>query len=296
MSDDTTSTNSSFGRLSWNFTKEFSSTLARCTTWFNHLGATLEVTVIIFFLAQFCRPKSHFRTPYFVIYTIGLASDAFPKCISMGYYFVSSLLFMYMGTPFQWFQANFNAMWNTVLAFNRFTAIVCYYQYSRIWTKTKTALVCGFLFFYPFLVDLYNPARLWCHITGNLCPASIRDTYEETSFTRLVLPTLDCAYALAATMFCLTAVICQSARSKHMDIRVQNIEKILLLQSLLSSICLIISAAFGWLAGINGLGENAQKGPESTRILNLQLALSCISNLFYAVYHYSSLILLFVLS
>ena len=187
-------------------------------------------------------------------------------------------------------------MWNTVLALNRFSAIVFYFQYKRLWNKRKTTLYCILLLFYPFVINLYKPALLLCNFLGNNCPHFLSNSYEITDFDKSYLPTFDFVCAITATLVCIIAVICQVLRKKGIKSKIERIEIILLTQSLLVSTCLVLSATFSLLASLNGIGGKASKNPETLRIMNLQMALSCISEIFYALYHYSALIVLFALS
>uniref|UniRef100_A0A914YFW2 Uncharacterized protein n=1 Tax=Panagrolaimus superbus TaxID=310955 RepID=A0A914YFW2_9BILA len=81
------------------------------------------------------------------------------------------------------------------------------------------------------------------------------------------------------------------------SLRKNHPEKVLLAQSILSSIFLLGSTLTSWLASVNGiLSTETKKTPEVDRALSLQLFFSAISQSFYASHHYLGLILLLIMS
>jgi hypothetical protein len=264
--NNTTMTPTTFGQLNWNISQAVSNTFSDITNYFNMSGVLLEITVIIFFIVNFFIKKSTFRQPYFIIYTMGCIVDANPKLQTFinQYIFFGNKVYMLVVPTLNWYNANFITLCNLVLALNRFSAIVFPLHFSRIWTKRKTTIICILLALYPFIIHSFNPLLIYYTITRQSRSAYVQQTYFEYVFGFAS----DIAYAIIATAAGVTAALHMIFQNKMKN---KNVERVLLGQSLISSIFLVFSTIAAWLASVNRITSNDMTyGPELTRLFALQ--------------------------
>uniref|UniRef100_A0A914R7Y7 Serpentine receptor class gamma n=1 Tax=Panagrolaimus davidi TaxID=227884 RepID=A0A914R7Y7_9BILA len=289
-----TVTNTTFGRVSLNISQSFSYGLANATSYANIFGVAYELSVIIFFLVSFCNRKSHFRVPYFIIYTFGCIVDVLPKFITLMFKYVSnSIIFFYPAYGIRFYNGNFIYLWNLILAINRFSAILFSIRYNSIWSKKNTTIICIFLGIYPFLIHAFNYEYMWCQITYLDCFKQRRNvTY--TDFEEVFGYISDITYAILATIFGISAALSMLSRNSA---RKNHPEKVLLVQSILSSVFLLGSTLTSWLGSVNGiLMTETAMNDENMRALYLQTFFNVTSQSLYGIHHYLGLILLLIMS
>lgn len=269
-------------------------TLVDVTNWINIVGVIYEFSVILFFIVNFCKHKSRFRQPYFLIYVIGCIVDIIPKILGiLSTYSSIYIIFAYPKYGFDWYNKNFVTFWNLLLAFNRFTAILFSVRYSKIWSKRNTALICIFLVVYPFLIHSFNYKNMWCRLTYLTC-LKAKTVTVYTKFEEIYGYASDVSFVLFATLFGSFAAVYLLIKNK---MSTKNSEKVLLIQSLTSSIFLICFIASEFVTTYFYIPEGSiTKTPETKNLLSLQLFFSILSNLFYDTHHYTGLILLFIMS
>lgn len=287
-------TNETFGRVHWNMTRSFAHGLAHAVTYVNIFGIIFEFSVIFFFLAMFLDKKSHFRSPYYIIYTIGCIVDVLPKFMTIGFMYIAQLwIFIYPAYGIRFYNENFMYLWNLILAINRFSAVIYSIQYNSIWSKRNTTIVLIFLCLYPFLIHAFNYEYIYCQFTYLDCFKQRRQV-PYTDFEEIFGYISDITYAILGTIFGSIAAL--SMLNKNSATK-NHPEKVLLVQALLSSVFLLGSTFTSWLASVNGiLLTDAYKSPEVIRAMSVQTFFSTISQTLYATHHYLGLILLLTMS
>ena len=110
-------------------------TLKRATAYSNYVGALMEATVIVFLITSLYRREVYFQSAYFVIYLIGLIVDFFNAfiwfldfvCLNYSLNFL-----LYFDNVSYWYVTIFLGFWNSILAVNRFTALLYPLRQSRV--------------------------------------------------------------------------------------------------------------------------------------------------------------------
>uniref|UniRef100_A0AC35GID7 Uncharacterized protein n=1 Tax=Panagrolaimus sp. PS1159 TaxID=55785 RepID=A0AC35GID7_9BILA len=134
---------------------------------------------------------------------------------------------------------------------------------------------------------------MWCQITYLDCFKQRRNvTY--TDFEEVFGYVSDITYAILATVFGSLAALSMLSRDSA---RKNHPEKVLLVQSILSSVFLLGSTLTSWLGSVNGiLMTETAMNDENLRALYLQTFFNVTSQSLYGIHHYLGLVLLLIMS
>uniref|UniRef100_A0AC35FMU9 Uncharacterized protein n=1 Tax=Panagrolaimus sp. PS1159 TaxID=55785 RepID=A0AC35FMU9_9BILA len=134
---------------------------------------------------------------------------------------------------------------------------------------------------------------MWCQITYLDCFKQRRNvTY--TDFEEIFGYVSDITYAILATIFGSLAALSMLSRN---SVRKNHPEKVLLAQSIMSSVFLLGSTLTSWLGSVNGiLMTETEFNAETQRALYLQTFFNVVSQSLYGLHHYLGLILLLIMS
>uniref|UniRef100_A0AC34G8J1 Uncharacterized protein n=1 Tax=Panagrolaimus sp. ES5 TaxID=591445 RepID=A0AC34G8J1_9BILA len=116
----------------------------------------------------------------------------------------------------------------------------------------------------------------------------------ETQIETLFGYASDITYAILATAAGIIAALRVKLRKNKA--KNKNVDKVLLIQSLASSVFLIFSTAFSWLASVNAYNPSVTYMPEIVRRMALQGFFLSLTKLFYSFHHYIGLVLLLIMS
>ena len=249
-----------------------------------YAGAAFSLLLTICLIYNFLKIKNPLiSTAYFKILVIGYVIDL----ISALTYILSSLLFpnvtaiIHINNAVQWYAKLFVGFWNTVLVLNRLTALLWWNKHERIWSGAPLAGIICILMAYPFAVNGYQLfGDLQCAFKGctNFVIAS-RNFAAIANGTNALI-------ALILGVFTACSGRLQLSHGKTAG----KLEKRLLIQSIISTILFgsscILTATYSILYPLRN---------------NLQYSIAFdftrdFSNLFYMIFHYSSAILLIIVS
>ncbi|KAE9551885.1 hypothetical protein FO519_004907 [Halicephalobus sp. NKZ332] len=245
----------------------------------NYCGFLFEVTVVYFLILQFLQSGSHFKTSYFAIYFTGLVVDM----VTITTWFLENVFGNFSETAvavsnfFLWYSYLHLGFWNTVLAFNRLTALMIPTKYKKIWNPITVTIIITLNTIFPFLINGYSFSNPYCRLflysptcidflTANQYFISISNFFQ----------------ALCSFIFGILSFVFLQSRLQN-SVKPSNLDKSLLVQSFFSSIFLISASAIQFYTVFTEFKDE-----------NLTKVLGSATDLVFGLYHYFGLVFLTV--
>ena len=245
------------------------------------LGIAFEILVMLPLTYQIFRRNSLLNSGFFFIFVWGCWMDWIYSIIKtwMEFSHYTVPYVNVMANLAQWYFLYFLTCWNTVLALNRFTALVFVKYYSKFWSKRWLFFICVFMFLYPFLVNGYTfVVTFHCRINTYL-PECIAFMVEDMS----MMSYINTAHAIGSFIIGVISYMIIKFYQKKSSITIQAAtEQKLLFFSIFSSTLLIIFCGAQIFSA-------SRSDPEQFLFWRF------VTNILYVFWHYPSLIMLFML-
>lgn len=248
----------------------------------------LEILCFIMLLYKFYIKTPAFSSAYYYILAIGYFYNIISTiAFDLDFIYLTSAPIKIAFTLIQWYTTLFAGPWNTLLAFNRFTALFFWKQHSQIWSGLKLAIIHSALILYPFIINgyvLFNFECLSEFWFSQNCAYFSHESQNATIYSNAIHAVFGLGYGLAAA---LGRKLFKSPSSQAK----KSYETPLLIQSIISSILFCCNCISNY-AAVNFI-ENAEESLQTYITTNI---LIFVTNATFVLFHCSSTILLFCLS
>ena len=252
-------------------------------------GEVMEIACLILFLWNFKLQNPLFCSAYFYLLTIGYFLNIFANLsFILSYALPDTFIQNAIDSTLQIYYMLFAGPWNTVLALNRFTAVLFWKYHARIWsTPLHFRIILILLFLYPFIVNGHNYANFSCFkdIFASRCKIFFLDTETITAISNGI-------NVLVALGLGIITALSRRLKLQKDVLQKQKFENHLLIQSLISS---LLFGSF-CLASFISARMMAMAVNATVNEYILSISLLGVANCTYMIFHFSSTILLFILS
>ena len=132
----------------------------------NYSGSILEFTVVVFLITQQFNSKSPLSSSYFLIFSVGCIVDIMTNVswVFQGIYYEESVIAKITTNLIMWYGGIFIGTWNTVLAFNRCSALAFQNLHSKLGSGKYLLFTVIFIFVFPLILHSYSFFDFKCRL------------------------------------------------------------------------------------------------------------------------------------
>ena len=244
-----------------------------------------ELMCFILFVYHLFRKTPYFYTGFFYILIVGYIVDLNSFVLStLTWFVIHEGTLVAIANLVNWYSTLLIGPWNTLLALNRFTAVLYWKSHSKIWTGLPLLAILVIFLLYPLMVDGWILKEFYCVTTPDADACT--EVAESVRFVELLSNGIN-IFITAFLGF--STALASKFNLISLTTETKKFEKHLLIQSILSS--LFFAGSLGFIFGIK---ESPQNDLENFTVV--QMILVGIQQCYYTYFHMSATILLFFMS